>query len=214
MRTDDLIERLAADTRVVPPFAIERRVAVYLLAGAAAGLAVVFALLGLRPDLSTAAGTPSFWIKFAFTAALGALGVVATCRLARPNAGAGFLVWGAVAVLLIGFGLAAAIEVLTAPASDRFAIWLGSSWRTCPSWILAVSAPILIAELMAMRAFAPTRPALAGLALGLASGGIGATLYGLHCQESTLAFLSTWYVLGMGAVGVLGAVLGQRILRW
>ena len=65
-----------------------------------------------------------------------------------------------------------------------------------------------------MRRFAPTRPTAAGLAVGLAGGGLGATVYGLHCQESTAAFLATWYVLGMAAVGAIGALLGRRLLRW
>lgn len=214
MKTDDLIARLAAETGPVAPFAIERKIALYLLVGSAAGLTVVLTLLGLRPDLHTAVATSAFWIKFAFTAGLGALGVVATCRLARPGADAGLLVWIGMAVLLIGVSLAGAIEVLTASAGDRAALWLGVSWRTCPWWILAVSIPILIVVLAVMRSFAPTRPAVAGLALGLASGGVGATLYGLHCQEATLSFLATWYVLGVVAVGGVGAILGSRALRW
>ncbi|MCG2664970.1 NrsF family protein, partial [Brevundimonas sp.] len=62
---------------------------------------------------------------------------------------------------------------------------------------------------------APTRPRTAGLALGLATGGIAATAYGLlHCGEATAAFVATWYTLGVAAAGLIGAAVGRFALRW
>lgn len=214
MRTDDLIARLAADTGVVRPHAIERRVALFLLPGGAAAFALLVARLGLRPDMGVAVGTASFWMKFGFTAIIGALGVAATCRLARPGATLRPTFWIAAATPFAAMAAMALFEILAVAPEDRMAVWLGRTWRTCPVWIPVISAPILLAVTLSLRRFAPTRPALAGMVLGMAAGGLGATVYGLHCQENAAAFLATWYVIGMALVGATGAALGPRVLRW
>ncbi|MFA7261721.1 MAG: DUF1109 domain-containing protein [Caulobacter sp.] len=214
MRTDDLIARLAAETGVVRPHAVERRVALHLMLGGAAAVVLLITLLGLRPDMGVAVGTASFWMKFGFTAVVGALGVAATCRLARPGATLRLGFWVAAATPFAVIAAMAIFEVLAAAPADRVAVWLGSSWKSCPVWILVISAPVLLTITLSMRRFAPTRPVLTGMVLGMAAGGVGATVYGLHCQENAAAFLATWYVLGMAIVGAIGAAIGPRVLRW
>lgn len=83
----------------------------------------------------------------------------------------------------------------------------------CPLLIVATSAPVLAAILGVMRRMAQTRPALAGLAAGLFSGGMGRSVYSLHCTEIGLVFLLIWYSLGILTASALGAVLGKFILR-
>jgi hypothetical protein len=61
---------------------------------------------------------------------------------------------------------------------------------------------------------APTRPMLTGFAAGAFAGGVAATVYGLHCGESTMVFVGTWYTLGVLGTGLLGAVVGRWALRW
>lgn len=214
MRTDDLIARLAAETAAVRPYAVERRVAVHLMLGGAVAVVLLVVLLGLRPDMGAAVGTASFWMKFGFTAAVAALGVAATCRLARPGATLQPAFWIAAAMPFAAVAAIATVEILAVGPGDRIAVWLGRSWETCPVWILVISAPVLLAVTLSMRRFAPTRPVLTGMVLGMAAGGVGATIYGLHCQENAAAFLATWYVLGMAIVGAIGAAIGPRVLRW
>lgn len=214
MRTDDLIERLAAETRAVPHGAIERRFVRNLSLGGLAALAVVFVALGLRPDLVHATAGPSFWIKGVYSALVGVAGLTLARRVARPGRTGGLAPWLALSFATFALAGFAAVELSAAPPAQRLEMWLGHSWRECPVRILAVSAPLLVAGLLAMRRFAPTRPVTAGLAVGLTAGGLGATLYGLHCRESTAAFLATWYVLGMAGVGLIGAALGSRLLKW
>ncbi len=214
MRTDDLIARLAAETAAVRPYAVERKVALHLMLGGAAAVVLLLALLGLRPDIGAAVGTASFWMKFGFTAAVAALGVAATCRLARPGATLQPAFWIAAAMPVAAVAAIATVEILAVGPGDRIAVWLGRSWETCPVWILVISAPVLLAVTLSMRRFAPTRPVLTGMVLGMAAGGVGATIYGLHCQENAAAFLATWYVLGMAIVGAIGAAIGPRVLRW
>jgi hypothetical protein len=93
-------------------------------------------------------------------------------------------------------------------------LWLGDTWRVCPFRILALAAPIFAVVLWAMRRTAPTRPALAGAAAGLLAGAIGATVYGLYCEEASAAFVVAWYSLGIAACAAIGAAVGARLLRW
>jgi hypothetical protein len=65
-----------------------------------------------------------------------------------------------------------------------------------------------------MRRFAPTRPTLAGAAAGLLSGGLAATVYGLHCQETAIPFVAIFYTLGIVLSTAAGAIIGSRVLRW
>jgi len=65
-----------------------------------------------------------------------------------------------------------------------------------------------------LRGMAPTRPALTGFAAGAFAGGVAATVYGLHCGESTMVFVGTWYTLGVLGTGLLGAIVGKWALRW
>jgi hypothetical protein len=49
---------------------------------------------------------------------------------------------------------------------------------------------------------------------GLAAGATATLVYCLHCPESTASFVVTWYSLGIGLAGLVGAWLGPRLLRW
>jgi hypothetical protein len=77
-----------------------------------------------------------------------------------------------------------------------------------------LSAPILFAALIALRHGAPTRPALTGAVAGLMAGGLGAAIYAAHCIEDSSFFLATWYTLAIVGVTLVGALVGQRALRW
>ena len=65
-----------------------------------------------------------------------------------------------------------------------------------------------------MRGLAPTQTRLAGAAVGLLAGAIGAMAYTLHCPEMGAPFLAIWYVAGVLVPTVAGALLGPRMLRW
>jgi hypothetical protein len=91
---------------------------------------------------------------------------------------------------------------------------LGHSAGVCPWLIVAFSLPPLLGLIWATRALAPTRLRLAGLVLGLAAGGVGATAYAFHCDEMAAPFLAIWYSAGILGAGLLGALLGPRALRW
>jgi hypothetical protein len=43
---------------------------------------------------------------------------------------------------------------------------------------------------------------------------VGALGYSVACTEESIAFVATWYSLGILLTGLAGAALGPRVLRW
>jgi hypothetical protein len=168
--------------------------------------------LGPRPELGDAVRSTPFWIKAGYTFLIGTAGLFAIERLGRPAATAGTSVAVVSATLAI-LAIAAAIEIAVAPSAARNALWWGNSYSACPLNILALSLPLLVAALVALKQLAPTRFTSAGAAAGLMAGGYGACIYSLHCTEYGLPFLATWYTLGVLLVVALGMLLSD-FLHW
>lgn len=213
MRTDDLIDQLAANPRPVPGGAVQRRFLGVAVAGALAALVLVLAWLHVRADLAEAMTGRMFWMKATYTALLALAGFWALERLARPDGVPRRALTFGAAVLVV-FIVAGLTQGLLTHPEQRMPMLRGHSWTVCAVNILALSLPGLAATLLALRRMAPTRPALTGFAAGAFAGGVAATIYGLHCAESTMVFVGVWYTLGVLGVGALGAVAGRWALRW
>ena len=212
MRTDALIEALAADTRRVPRHVVPARIGRGLLLAVPVVLALVLAM-GLRPDLGWALRQPTIWLKFGYTLALGGIGLAALRVLVRPERAPPR--WLRLVLLPMGVAVAASIvERVATPGPVWFHLWLGPSWRVCSGLIFGLSLPIAAALALVARRLAPTRPRATGAVIGLASGAITAALYALHCPEMGAVFVLTWYSLGIAASAGAGALLGPRLLRW
>lgn len=208
-----LVASLSADLCAVPRHAATRRI----LTGLGLGLLVTGAALGLglgiRRDLMTAMQGGGFWMKALYAATLGALGLIATLRLARPDCGPQRKLWLLLLPLVL-LSIMAVLELLHTPRALWLDMWLGHSWKVCAGVVLLLSLPILGGLLWALRRLAPTRLALAGGTAGLAAGAWAACLYCLHCPETSAVFVLTWYSLGIALATGLGALLGPRLLRW
>jgi hypothetical protein len=211
VKTDELIEALALDAGPV------RKISPRLMAAAGLGGLIAFGLvalwLGFRPDIAQAPATRMFWMKAFYTTLLALGGFWAVERASRP---AGSPRKGLILALSV-FALLVAVSLwrfMGAAPDDRMPMLMGQSWRICTLNILVLGLPILAATLGVVRGLAPTRLTLAGAAAGLFSGGLGATIYGLHCPEHAMAFVAIWYTLGVAAVTAIGALLGPWVLRW
>ena len=174
---------------------------------------LMLALFGLRPDLRATMALPMFWGKLVFAAALAAAGLVLLRRMARPGMAIGHapLLLAAPPAVLWALAL---IVLSQAPAAERVPLILGSTWRSCPFNIAALSVPAFVAGFWALRGAAPTRLAWTGAGAGLLAGALGALVYALHCPEMAAPFLAVWYLAGMAIPTALGAMLGPRLLRW
>ena len=170
-------------------------------------------LLGVRHDLADAVSRPMFWVKLGYVLSLAAAGLFALSRLSRPGARlAGVRLSLAAPVLLMW--LIAAIEVTAADPAELNDLVFGRTWASCPVLIATLSVPIFAAMAWATKGFAPTRLRLAGAAMGLASGGVAAVVYSLHCPEMAAPFLGLWYLAGLLVPATLGVLSGPLLLRW
>lgn len=213
MNTEALISRLSENLRPIGRSAVGSRLAAGLVAGAAMAAVVLSLTLGFRPDLWLAMQGPTFWMKWGYTLTLSATAIYVTSRLARPDPGDLRGLW-LLAVPVTVLAVIGMLDLARTPRSDWLGMWLGTSWMTCPWFVLALSAPIFVGLLWSFQRLAPTRLRAAGGAAGLTSGAFAATIYCLHCPEVSAIFVLTWYSLGILLAASIGALLGPRLLRW
>jgi hypothetical protein len=213
MKTDDMIAGLAARTTPVRTGLTWRRLALAVLVAAIAAVALLKLGWGMRPDLHQAMRTGPFWMKALYTLTLAAAGLVLVDRTGRPGARTDAGMWlaaGAVGAIAVLTGL----ELARLPMTDWRGVWMGHSAMRCPLSIVILAAPAFVLALWCVRRMAPTRLASAGAAAGLLAGGVGATVYGLSCNETAAAFTAGWYSLGIAVWAGVGALIGPRVLRW
>lgn len=213
MKTEDLITMLATGEGAVRTPPAMQRYAVALAWGAAGAFLLLLVLLRIRADLAQAILLPMFWGKFAFVASLVAGSLFATLRLSRPGAQTG-RVPVVLALPVVGIWLVAAFVLSEGGEAERAQLFFGQTWKSCPWLIAMLSLPAFVAILRTMQGLAPTRPRQAGFAAGLLAGSLAALVYCLHCPEMGAPFIGFWYLLGMLIPAGLGALLGNRLLRW
>ncbi|EAQ02811.1 hypothetical protein OB2597_15555 [Pseudooceanicola batsensis HTCC2597] len=213
MKTDDLITMLARDAAPPPAAPIAQRAGLGLGAGLAAAAVLYLLALGPRPALGQVMLDPLVFAKMSLPLVLAAFALVLGLRAVRP-AGVpgrtGRLIWivpAAAAALFAGV-------FVTTPADQRLADFLGHSIQVCLPSITALSMPILVGLMLALRRGAPVRPRAAGALAGLAAGGLAAALYSTFCTEDSPLFYAVWYSLGIGIAAGIGALAGGRWLRW
>lgn len=213
LSTDALIAALAADAAASPVRSPRRTLALAVGGGTLVSAAAMLALLGVRPDISTALPSAGFWIKLAFPFGFAVAGLMAFDRLGRPGApaGRGYGVGLAVATLMV---LLAAVQLALAPVADMRTLVMGHTLDHCTALIALLSLPILAGGMHAMRQMAPTRLRLAGAAVGVTAGALSAFVYAIACDETALPFIAIWYGASIALVGLVSALLGPRLLRW
>ncbi len=207
MKTDDLIDTLAngdalARSQRRPLWAVPLLAAIALCA---AGLTFV---LGAPLQPLAAIGPAPFVMKIAFSGAIAVSAALALKTAATPGRRMRtrlLAVAAPFAVLLVLSGMELA-------AGD--AIWPGSTWLRCISAIALGSLPTFAAAIAVTRRFAPTNLRLSGALAGLFAAAGAATAYAFWCPETNAIFLLSWYALPILFGGLIGALLGPRLLRW
>jgi len=213
VKTDELIGNLSATLEPVPRHAVLLRLLQGAGLGALVSFVVMWAWLGFRPDLGHAVDTSAYWMKFFYTLSLALFAFWATERLARPTSKAGWPLFGA-AFVILALTFLSGMQMMHTPAAKRMPMLMGHSSHVCPWLIVALSVPIFIGTFWSLRTLAPTRIVLAGAVAGFASGALGAWIYAFRCDETTAPFLLVFFTLGMAVVGLAGALIARRVLRW
>jgi hypothetical protein len=214
MNTQQLIHTLASDlqTGAGPTRSRLSWLRLALMTGLASlvSLAAILLLLAPSPHLVHGPGaTIGFSALAGGTLAAGAFW--ATLKLSYPEGRLG-LWWLLLplGILLLGLGL----EMSETPRSSWSTRLWGNSPGACFLCVTALSLPILVATLVALRDGAPSHPRLCGAMAGLLAGGIAAALYTLHCPEDSLLFVASWHVPAVLTVTLFGALAAGRWLRW
>jgi hypothetical protein len=152
-------------------------------------------------------------MKAMFSALCAAIILPVAVQLMKPGRPLGWRI-GAV-VLFAGVCVVATLVALMGKdPSERMQAWMGGGVPWCVVLIPVLAAPTAALLLWLMRAFAPTRLALTGAAIGALSGGIGAMAYAMYCPTDSMAFVTTWYTLAIAVCAALGALVGSKLLRW
>jgi hypothetical protein len=212
VKTDDLIAALVKDQAARSP---KPRTAIVCAVIAGAVIAAVFfmSFLNHRPDIAEAAQTYRFLFKFVFTLTLAASAIGLVFQIFRPEALPGRWLW--LIALAPGMLLAAALaEFLVMPSPTWMPRMIGISPLFCLFVICLLSIGPLLALLAALRYGAPSNPGLAGALAGLASGGVAAAVFVIHCPNDSPLFVITWYSLAIGLVTLVGYFAGRRWLAW
>jgi hypothetical protein len=212
-KTDDLVEKLVSDLKPVSPRAFPRGFMTAISVSLGISLLLMLTVAGLRVDFPGAFMLPAFWIKSAYNFLIATAALAAVYRIARPDGQAGpmFREVGAVVALM---ALAAVLQLALSPNEVYRRLILGHSALRCPFLIVAFALPIFAAVFWWMRSAAPPDPRLAGLVSGLAAGAAGAWVYSWFCTENGMPFVLIWYSLGILLTGLIGRLLGPRLLRW
>lgn len=210
MKTEKLIAALVADRATARP--IGRALAGSLIAGGLVSLVLFLIGLGVRADLAPALQTWRFDLKIVLVLTALAAAFCLCVAFSRPVT-AGHPVRRL--LLLAALAVAAvALELWVMPPASWTTRLVGSNAVICLAAIPVLSLAPLAAVLVVMRARAPASPTVAGAAAGLLAATAGAALYAFHCFDDSPLFVVTWYTLAAIPVILLGALAGQRLLRW
>lgn len=215
MTTDELIATLARAPEPARPTRFNTRIAAALIGGLVLGLILLKFTFGFRPDIGVAAPIVAFKAGLSALIATFAGGLAMT--LARPLSGgtsqikraAGPLVVLVFACLAIG-----AITLVSTSSGHRFQAFTGGGFPFCLVLIPLFGLPTAALLMWVLKDAAPTRLALAGASVGALSGSIGAIVYAMFCPIDSIAFVTIWYVGGIGVASALGAWAGVKLLRW
>ncbi|MEQ8347686.1 MAG: NrsF family protein [Sneathiellaceae bacterium] len=211
-QTDDLIRRLARDVGA----GAARRPSVRIRLAGGAGACVplliglVYLLFGWRADLVPALSIDAVLLKLVIGAGLAAAGILIACRLAEPGRHRMPTVG-----MLAGAAMAAPFAwLLSRPDPAGTMSTQAGDGAICMAIIFGLALLPMALLLRLARSGAPTRPGLAGMAIGLASGAMAAFAYAFACPMETAGFVVTWYVAAIGLAAALGALAGRRMLAW
>ena len=211
MNTESLIATLTADAASGPRRSLARDLSLALVGGAAAAVAMMAVTLHPRPDIALVDHDPRFLFKFAVSFALACPAAWLAWRAARPQTTPRLASLMIAPLFLL---VACAIELYVMPSSTWAPRALGSNAIYCAICVPIFSIAPMAGLFYALSRAAPANARLAGLVAGLCAGGIGAAAYAAHCTDDSPLFVAIWYSLGVAFMGVVGALLGPRFLRW
>jgi hypothetical protein len=213
VKTDQLINLLSTNVEPVKSGHLKTTLIFALLSGGVAAFCVMLTTVGLRSQASDKLDPRYLILKLLFTISLVALGGTLLAKLMRP--GQSGLRQSKVVVL--PFLLIAGAGIIALVFGEPMAwgrMLFGMHWVTCLLCIPLFAVVPFAALIWALRRGAPTNLTQTGAIAGLVAGALGATAYAFHCPDDSVPYIAIWYGTLIAFCGVIGAILGPRLLRW
>jgi hypothetical protein len=212
MKTKDLIDQLSKNPHPVKPLPGIRKRMFSLLGSMILGSGIIFAFSSKRPDLHEALFRSQFfigalvllvsWVALTYSVSILQLPTIENKK---------YLSIGGAFVFVLALGYLIKGMTSAQPLTDGFS----SAGLICSLHILLLSAIPFILLFLTLRKSAPVQSLYAGLNIGLCCATLGIFLLQFSCPNDNPSHLLMWHVLvPIGSLGVLGALLGQKILKW
>ncbi len=153
-----------------------------------------------------------FLIRSGMLLLLGGGTAHAVLGMASPAVGKPHISWQMALAAAFLFPVAALIVALTGDVGNAMSAMYSVGQCLMFSFIggLATAVPMILH----LRRGAPTSPARAGWLVGIASGGLGAFAYNLHCPFNSVVYIGMWYTLAVGICAVVGRLAVPRLIHW
>jgi hypothetical protein len=210
---DDLIERLSAEAGRRPRRSIPSSLITAVSAATIVTLGLSYALMAPVEWTSRQLMQPVFLLKIAFLVSL----LLASLSIVRDLSSPGRKVSLQLTFALVPFLILAALsyDEVTArhPAGLQHEL-VHQSIVACLLHVGLLAVPAFAILVFTVKAFAPVDLSRAGLYIGVLSGCIGALGYAFHCHDELITLVAVSYTLAIVQMGLIGALLGPRLLRW
>jgi hypothetical protein len=213
VRTEELIQQLAADgapVRRLRPVVVR---VVAWIALAVVSLAVVMMLMGIRRELGDALDRADFTLEALLLAVTAISAAAGALVMSVPGAEQSRLVrWIPVttAVLCIVWAVGElAVAAATGAPSGR----LTFAWH-CVYKTTSVAVLPGVALFLMVRRAAPMHAGWAGLLAVLATAAVGVLGANIICPNDRPLHMLLWHVAPLAVFAALGAALGSWLLRW
>lgn len=175
-------------------------------------LATVALMRGVRLDLLAGHPDAMFLIRSGILLLLGGGTAHAVLGMASPSVGRVQMSWQMALAAALLFPIAALIVALTGDMSSA----MGEIYSVgqCLMFSAIGAAATAVPMILHLRRGAPTSPARAGWLVGIASGGLGAFAYNIHCPFDSIVYIGMWYTLAVGICAVAGRLMVPRLISW
>ena len=213
MSADDLIDQLSAEAPRKPLRTVPVSLLIAVCAATFITLALSYVFMAPMDWSASRLLEPVFLIKVAFLLSL----LFASLSIVRDLSSPGRKVSLQPAFVLVPFLVLAVLvfdEVSARHPNNVQHALMHQSVITCLWQVGLLALPAFAILIVTVKALAPVNLSRAGLYIGVLSGSIGALGYAFHCHDEFIALVAVSYTLAIVQMGVFGALLGPRLLRW
>jgi hypothetical protein len=213
VQTEDLIQQLTAEAKPVRPLpSLVARLAGWLVL-AAASLAIVMLLMGVRRELGDAADRADFAVEAALLILTALSAAVGTLVVSIPGAERTAVVRWLPVIAAVTYVMWSAGELAFAAATGAPTGRIALGWH-CIYKTASIAVVPSLALFVLVRRAAPLRAVWAGLLALLATAAVGVLGANVICPNDRPVHMLLWHVFPLMVFAGVGAALGTWLFRW